>query len=181
MHKEYIINKVVCNPVILGKIGKAYGILGWVKIISFTENIQDIFRYRNWYLHKNNIWTQINLEKWKYSSNSHPIAKFKFIEKREVISNFTHSNIVIDYSQLAKLSNNTYYWRDLIGCLLYKKNGKKIGKVVNLIETKYNDVMIVQSYQTHQKFAIPFLKSIVRDVDILNRKIAINGDMIDFT
>ena len=38
------------NLITLGKVGSVYGIKGWLKIHSFTENPADIFDYSPWSL-----------------------------------------------------------------------------------------------------------------------------------
>ena len=39
--------------VVVGKLGAAYGIKGWLKLHSFTEVSEDIFKYNPWYIQSN--------------------------------------------------------------------------------------------------------------------------------
>ena len=40
------------NQVAIGKFGSPFGVRGWLKVISFTDPIQNILDYLPWYITK---------------------------------------------------------------------------------------------------------------------------------
>ena len=44
------------SPLILGKMGSAYGIRGWLKVFSSTEDAESIFDYQPWFIQRAGQW-----------------------------------------------------------------------------------------------------------------------------
>lgn len=40
------------NRIIVGKLGSTYGIRGWLKVFSYTDNAESIFDYSPWFLNQ---------------------------------------------------------------------------------------------------------------------------------
>lgn len=68
--------------IFLGKIGSPYGISGWCRIISFTQNTRNILQYQPWFIKQKNEYYLIHLEKWN-------------ILKKKLLLNFKVLMIVI--------------------------------------------------------------------------------------
>ena len=68
------------------------------------------------------------------------------------------------------LEEDTYYIADIIGCTVFDTNGKDLGEVYDVIQTKNNDVYWIRK---PKELLIPVLLEIVTDIDIENRKITI--------
>ena len=45
--------------IVVGKISSAYGIKGWVKVISFTDPEDNLLQYRPWYLKQAGQWKNV--------------------------------------------------------------------------------------------------------------------------
>ncbi|PPI86375.1 ribosome maturation factor RimM [Candidatus Pantoea edessiphila] len=161
------------DPVILGKIGKAYGIFGWIKIISFTETSENIFCYQPWYVYYANLWYQLEVSNWKHQDKN-IIIKLKDINNRDTASKLTNHDIIVNATQLPSLDNGEYYLKDIIGCQVINLEGFIIGVVINFIETISNYIIVVQQKIKNQfkkkEFLIPFIDKIIKTVD-LNTKI----------
>lgn len=69
------------NPLILGKMGSAYGIRGWLKVFSSTEDAESIFDYQPWFIQRAGQWQLVELEGWK-RHNQDMIIKVKGIDDR---------------------------------------------------------------------------------------------------
>ncbi|WP_425619831.1 ribosome maturation factor RimM [Buchnera aphidicola] len=168
------INKPI-KPLVIGKVGKAYGILGWITIFSFTEKKEQIFSYLPWFFLKDNQWTKITVNNWKKYKNNF-IVSVNNIFDRSIIKNFTNANIIISQNTLPLLKKNNYYWNDLINCTVFNTNYNYIGKVNNLIRTKNNDVLIVynQFSQLKKNILIPFIENqIIKNINIDNKLIIV--------
>ena len=113
--------------VLVGRVGAAYGIKGWVKLQSFTSPPEAIFDYQPWLLRRpeggrggssvglsasSGEWIQ--LEDGKVHGNS-LVAKLAEINDRTAAERLTGNEISIRRSQLPALQNGEFYWVDLIG------------------------------------------------------------------
>lgn len=103
------------NPITVGKMGSAYGIRGWLKVFSSTEDAESIFDYQPWFIQRAGQWQLVELESWK-RHNQDMIIKVKGIDDRDAAGLLTNCEIVVDSTQLPQLDNGDYYWKDLMGC-----------------------------------------------------------------
>ncbi|WP_286882348.1 ribosome maturation factor RimM, partial [Pantoea sp. UBA5037] len=100
------------NPLVLGKMGAAYGIRGWLKVFSSTEDAESIFDYQPWFIQRAGKWQQIELESWKHH-NQDLIIKVKGVDDRDAAAQLTNCEIQVDSTQLPSLEEGDYYWKDL--------------------------------------------------------------------
>ncbi|UNB92174.1 MAG: ribosome maturation factor RimM [gamma proteobacterium endosymbiont of Trioza apicalis] len=168
---------LIKKPLIIGKICSPHGILGWQKVISFTQKIENLFKYQPWYIKKKLKYKILKLERWKYF-NKNLIIKLKNINNRNIAKLFTNCKIIINYSQLPKLNDGNYYWKDIIGCKIININNYKIGKIIEIIETVCNNVLVVINLK--KKYFIPFIyNKIIKNIDLINNIIKVDWN-IDF-
>lgn len=170
------------NYVVLGRFSGAYGILGWIKVISFTEQRNNIISYQPWLVNLGHAWDFIYIEQWYFCRNN-LIVKIKDINDRETAFSLRNKEINIHRFQLPELKDNEYYWNDLVGCDVYTIFGINLGKIIYLIETGSNDVLVVRGRNVMnfdiQEFLIPFIEGdIVRSVDIFNKIILIDWSIL---
>ncbi|WMY95157.1 MAG: ribosome maturation factor RimM [Arsenophonus sp.] len=168
------------NPIILGKLGATYGINGWMKIFSFTENIEDIFDYQPWFIQWfKGKWYPLDIKKWK-NDNNNIFVKFKNLYNKEQASLITNYEIMVDSAKFPILKKNEYYWKDLIGCQIFNSQNYFFGYVTNLITTGANDVLVTQnlidSFGIIERL-IPFLyEKVIKKVDIVTKVIQVDWD-----
>jgi len=68
---------------VVGKLGSTYGIRGWLRIYSSTEQAESIFDYQPWFLKIKGEWQPTELENWRHH-NHEIIVKLKGVDDREV-------------------------------------------------------------------------------------------------
>jgi len=168
------------NPLILGKMGAAYGIRGWLKVFSSTEDAESIFDYQPWFIQRAGQWQLIDLEGWK-RHNQDMIIKVKGIDDRDTAGLLTNCDIVVSAEQLPALDNGDYYWKDLIGCQVVTTQGYTLGKVAELMETGSNDVLVVKANLKDafgaKERLIPFLDGqVIKNVDLTTGTIEVDWD-----
>ena len=98
------------DPIVLGKMGSSYGIRGWLRVFSSTEDAESIFDYQPWFIQKAGQWQQVQLESWKHH-NQDMIIKLKGVDDRDAANLLTNCEIVVDSSQLPQLEEGDYYWK----------------------------------------------------------------------
>lgn len=162
------------DQIIVGRFGSPYGIKGWVKIISFTDPIQKILEYSPWIIYQGTQQRQIVQIKGKLHANG-LIGQVEQCHDRDEAKSYTNLDIYIDRAQLPKLTDEEYYWLDLIGLNVENCEQEALGQIVRLFETGSNDVLVVQDESGHERF-IPYLDHVVKKVDLQNKRMIVDWD-----
>lgn len=168
------------NPIILGKLGAAYGIRGWLKVFSSTEQAESIFDYQPWFIQRSGQWQHIEIEDWKHH-NKDIIVKLSGIDDRDAATLLTNFEIAVDSTQLPKLDNNEYYWKDLMGCHVVTLDGYDLGTIIDMMETGSNDVIVIKANLKDafglKERLVPFLDGqVIKKVDLKSKLIEVDWD-----
>lgn len=167
------------NFSIVGKLGSTYGIRGWLRIYSSTEQHESIFDYQPWYLFIKGQWQPTELESWRYHSND-LIVKLKNVDDRDAAQALTNVEIGVSADNFPELDEG-YYWHDLIGCQVVNLQGYQLGEVSDMMETGSNDVFVVKANLNDafgkQERLIPYLEqTVVKRVDLATKTIEVDWD-----
>lgn len=161
------------NKVIIGRIGAAYGVKGWLKIHSFTEPRENIFNYSPWFIKKQDKWQPIEIAGFA-EHTPQMVILFAGCNDRETAQLYTGAEIAIERKQLPKLAQNEYYWSDLEGLTVINTENIVLGTIDYLFETGSNDVLVVKG---DKQYLIPFLlDQFILAVDLPNKTILVAWD-----
>ncbi|QPR28106.1 ribosome maturation factor RimM [Edwardsiella hoshinae] len=168
------------KAVILGKLGSAYGIRGWLRVFSSTEDAERIFDYQPWFIQQGGNWVAVELESWR-NHNQDLVIKIKGIDDRDAANALVNREIAVDESQLPVLEEGDYYWKDLMGCQVVTVAGYELGKVTAMMETGSNDVLVVTANLKDafgiKERLIPFLDGqVIKKVDLTAKCIEVDWD-----
>ncbi len=159
--------------VIVGRIGKAYGIKGWVNLHSFTQPIENILDYQPWLMNYKGTWQAIEVETCKAHGKGF-VAKFAMINSPEAAKAYVNLELAVTREQLPELTEEEVYWHDLLGLTVVNKDNVELGVVRKMLETGANDVLVVQGEKEH---LIPcLLKQFVLEIDLTNNRIIVDWD-----
>ena len=166
------------GTVVIGKIGAPYGVKGWVKITTYTDEIQGVFDYSPWLLGNDN--KAYTVDHWK-THNKSVVAKLVGVETRDDVESIKNLDISINAEQLPELADDEYYWRDLVGMQVVTQSGYNLGAVKELFETGANDVMLVKAKSNdafgQKERMLPFLREqVIKLVDMQARTITVDWD-----
>ncbi|WP_225639390.1 ribosome maturation factor RimM [Candidatus Profftia sp. (ex Adelges kitamiensis)] len=173
-------NKQFTNPIIIGVIGAPFGILGWVRLFSFTEKIENIFKYQPWFIQISMKLQYVEIENWKNSKYS-LIIKFKGFNDRNKAQILNNCNVIVESLRFPKLEDGNYYWKDLINCQIVTTKGYKLGNIIGIIETGSNDVMVIKKNLKDKvgikKHLIPFITGqVIKKIDLITHIIEVDWD-----
>lgn len=164
----------ISQYITIGRIGSPYGIKGWVKIISHTQPILNIAQYHPWYILNNNTWEIITVNDIQPHGKT-LIAHLNNVQTPEEAQQYTNKEIAILRTQLPPLPQDEYYWHDLIGLTVIDQNDQELGKVVSLMETGANDVLIIENET--DEILIPFiLHQFVKKIDFAHKILVVEWE-----
>ncbi|HYF98434.1 MAG TPA: ribosome maturation factor RimM [Coxiellaceae bacterium] len=157
---------------ILGKVGRTYGIKGWFHLISFAETEANLLQQATWYLKDHNQWQAFELEAQRPHGDGY-IAKLKGYDTPEATRLLTNREIGIPRTELLDLPEDEYYWSDLVGLEVYTVEDVHLGKVTQLLATGANDVVCVQGERERM---IPYIDSVIKEVDLEHKRLVVDWD-----
>ena len=168
------------NQIILGKVGAVYGIKGWLKIHSFTGELDAILDYFPWSLKLGNKTQTVDVTDWR-KHNKGLIVKVGNIDDRDEAQALVGSEILTNEASLPDLPQGEFYWRDLIGMSVVTTKGYDLGVVSDMMETGANDVLVVKAnlndgFSKKERLIPYLLEQVVESVSVENKQICVDWD-----
>lgn len=155
----------------LGKITKAIGLKGQVRVFSDSDFVSERFK-------KNQVLrlTKEKDEKFLTVSNASfvdqlGLVQFKEITNRNDAEKLRDYQVSIHKDKLSSLDKDEYYFFDLVGCNVYDLDDNLVGQVKEVIDQPANQVLRISDDEI--EFLVAFVKAFVKEVDIEQRKIVI--------
>jgi len=158
--------------VVMGKVVGAQGILGWVKVQTFTEYLDGLLDYKTWYVGNEQDWRPLEVLEANVHGGKVLIAKLQGIVDRTAAEKYKGLLIAVPRDSLPQQPEGEYYWSDLVGLTVENLAGEAFGIVDSLLETGANDVLVVKG--GHGEKLIPFIASVIQQVDLKNKKISVD-------
>lgn len=150
----------------VGKIINTHGLRGKLKVLPLTNDIKRFDYLKNVFVDINNKYIKLKVENLNYQSKF-VILKLVNINCIDDAEFFKGKYIEVDRKSAVKLKINEYFICDLIGVSVYEDK-ILLGEIVNIIQTKNNDVYNIRSKEG-KEILIPASKTVIQEVDIENK------------
>ena len=152
----------------IAQISSPNGLKGHVKLLIFLDFKEDILSF-------NNIFDQKSLQ-YKISPISkkedHWIVKIQGIDSREKAEALKNTTLYIKRSSLPTLSENQFYYEDLISMAVFKDD-IQIGIVKSVSNFGAGDLLEIQLNNSVDTIYHPFSNGFIKSIDQLSKKISI--------
>ena len=151
--------------IVVGKILTTHGIKGWLTIKSYTNPLENIFKY-NLQINLDKNFKNIKVTDYRFMSKK-TVMKIENINTIEDTSQFINHDLVILKNDLPVIDDNEYYWHQLIGKKVITSDNKTLGIVESLFTSGDNDILVVKNNKKKGKeLFIPFLKDNIIDIKL---------------
>ena len=164
--------------IIVGKLGAAFGVRGWLKVCSYTVPKANIWEYKHWFLSgKGTDPAAVCRLK---ESRSKFLVLLESSCNRDDAHKLTNKHILVARESFPKLGENQYYWVDLIGFKVYNLTNDLLGKLNYVFGNGANDVMVIKSeieqgIKGYKEYLVPYvLEKVVHKVDMINKLILVD-------
>ncbi|AAO27982.1 ribosome maturation factor RimM [Xylella fastidiosa subsp. morus] len=160
--------------ILLGRVVGGFGLRGEIKIESWTEPRDAIFRYQPWLL-RSPTGTESMLNGARgYETGKRLIATFPGINDRNGVEAICGTEIYVPRSALPPPHPDEYYWVDLEGLQVHTLEGVVLGSVSHLFSNGANDVIVIHG---ERERLIPFVQpDYVKSVDFEAERIVVDWD-----
>ncbi len=126
--------------VVLGRITGVFGVRGAIKVHSYTDPQEAIFRYPTWWLRGPDGDRHYKLNAGRRQGRG-LVASLDGIEDRDAARTLIGRSVAVPRSALPETGG--YYWADLIGLEVQNRDGVVLGQITGHIPTGGHDVMVV--------------------------------------
>lgn len=159
--------------VVVGRLGAAHGVRGWLRVSSFTDPPDNLLSYRPWSLQAGGAWREAQVEATERHGDGF-LCRFAGVADRTAAAALRGALVAVPGAALPPLDDGEYYWRDLIGLDLVNVRGAALGRVANLMETGANHALIAHDGELQR--LVPFVAHVVRNVDLARRVIVVDWE-----
>jgi 16S rRNA processing protein RimM len=146
--------------VLLGKITKAHGLRGEVKIFSFSGQPENFSEYKEIVLVNTSgkLSLPLAIEALRIHGKT-AIVKLTSVNSRELAEKIEGRGVLLSKNLLPETAEDEYYWYRYEGKLVVDLSGLTIGRVESLFSNGAQDVLVVKS--GNEEILIPVTKSII--------------------
>ncbi len=142
-------------------------------MFSYTQPREAILDYDRWYLKHNGGWQARAVLDGKRHGKT-VIALIEGVDDRDQAAALLNTEIAVDRETLPAAEDGSFYWADLEGLRVVKRDGTELGTVAYLMETGANDVLVVQG---DTERLVPFIMDkVVLDVDVNEGVISVDWE-----
>jgi 16S rRNA processing protein RimM len=179
--KKLIVSKSdTLDILVAGRITAVFGIQGWVKVFSYTDQVQSLCDYRPWWVETSVGLQELEVDDYKRHGDG-LLVHFKGTDDRDDAKKWCQRDIHIKKDLLPQLPPNDFYWHELEGLKVVNqfREDQIIGFVDCLLETGANDVLLVkgndQSIDQEERL-IPYSDEFVKNINLAERTVYVVWD-----
>ena len=162
------------NQVLIGKIVKAQGIKGEVKVMPITSEVER-FKKLNYCLIDN---VKYNIIHSRIGADNFAYLTFSEVSNRNAAELLRNKELYINKEDRIALKPNEYFIEDLMGSLVLNEKGEEIGEIINIENYGASDIITV-SVGMGMSFAFPLLISVVVSFDANKKVLIINSEKLN--
>lgn len=166
----------------VARIGDAWGVKGWFKVLPFSAQPEALFSSKRWYLLPTERGTatfsgpvKISIKEAKEHSDS-VVASAHDVLDRDTAESLRGARVFIPRSSFPTADPDEYYWVDLIGLDVVNRQDEPMGRVRELLSTGAQTVLVLEfkADGKTQERMIPFVAAFVDAVDLAARQIRVD-------
>ena len=165
------IKRILENSLSIGVLSKVHGLNGELRFVVLTnipellEDLDEVFLYSD----KEKRGFYLEVESIREGPKS-LLIKFSEFDTREDAQKLVGFEVYVPKDKLPELAEDEYMYDEIEGCEVFE-DGKDTGKVVDIIDTGANGVLVVKKDKREK--LVPFIKDYVEDVDLEKKEIKV--------
>lgn len=158
----------------IGKILNFHGIQGEAKIGYSKSQADFLAELKSVLIKTEDEYKPVNIVSCRFNKNF-AIMKFQGINSINEILPYKGQLLYVEQKTLKNnLSDDEFLIEDLIGLDVYNQSEEKVGVVIGISNNGTNDYLNVKT-KTKRTSLIPFIKELVPEIDIKNKKVVISN------
>jgi 16S rRNA processing protein RimM len=166
------------DAVEVGRILGAWGVKGWFRVQPFADDPQALFSSKRWFLRAPDgvaahpVPPLLRITSAREHTAS-VVAAADEVPDRTAAEALKGARVFVARSSFPTAGADEYYWVDLIGCEVFNREARSLGRVTDLHDTGAHSILRVQSGDEAERL-IPFVAAYVDSVDVQARRIEVD-------
>lgn len=163
----------------VGYIIGAYGIQGWVRVKPYSADADALLHAKTWWLDKPDFHDVEVMQAKNHSGDT--VARLMGVADRNAAEALKGTLVQVSRSHFPALSDDEFYWVDLIGLAVENLQGEVLGQVTGLMESGAHPILRIAppvdpdpQASPAQELLIPFVDQFVKTVDRQNKKLIVD-------
>lgn len=157
----------------IGKIIKAQGIKGEIKIKPMTDDVARFKKLKVIYI--NELPYQITACRFNGDFAYLYLLNIDDRNKAELLVN---KDITIEKVNSVALPADRYFITDIEGCEIFSEENQLIGKIIDIMQSGAADVFTIKTFD-NKIVRIPFIKALKAQVDIDNKIVIVDAKIFN--
>ena len=158
----------------MGRVRAPHGLKGWIKIQPFTQEIEGLLDYPEWWVGGDGQWQQHRISEVAVHG-SMVVARLEGFTDRDAAAGLRGRDVAVPRAAMPENREGEFYWSDLLGMEVAHRNAAKLGLVTKILETGANTVLVVQG---EKELLVPFIDDVIVNVDLKARKLVVDWELI---
>jgi 16S rRNA processing protein RimM len=164
--------------VLVGYVSGAYGLQGWVRIKPYSADAGALLHARTWWLDKPDFHDVEMMQAKDHSGDV--VAQLMGMAGRDAAEALKGASVQISRSHFPALSDDEFYWVDLIGLEVQNLQGESLGLVKDMMDNGAHPILrvvvpeVLGSDAPQKEMLIPFVEHFVKTVDQTAKKITVD-------
>lgn len=159
--------------VAIGKVLTSHGWGGEMRVQPWTDYTERFYLLKEvWVNRGNKSAIRARVRRVRCQNNS-ILLSLEGVNSREEAALFRGAVLEVEPSEVYPLPEGSFYIFDLVGLHVYATRGKYLGRLVEVIKTGSNDVLVVRP-GSGRDILLPALKSVVMKVDLAGRRMIVS-------
>jgi len=171
---------VPADLVTVGYISGAYGIQGWVRVKPYSADADALLGAKTWWLSKSEVAEVRDVEMMHAKHHSGDVvAQLMGVAGRDAAEALKGTVVQISRSRFPALSDDEFYWVDLIGLAVANEQGESLGVVADMMDNGAHPILRVavpaaEADKPATEMLIPFVDQFVKSVSLSEKKIVVD-------
>lgn len=162
----------------VGVITSTHGVRGEVKVFPTTDDAKRFKRLKTVILDTGKEKRTLEIEQVKFFKNL-VILKFKEFDNVDDVQKYRQKDLYVERKDAVRLRKDEYFIADLIDMDVFEEDGRRIGRLTDVISTGANDVYVVALDENFADTAakevlLPAIKQCVREILIEEKKMVVH-------
>lgn len=163
--------------VLVGHVIGAYGIHGWVRVRPYSADADALLCAKTWWMDKPELRDVDMLEAKIHGEDV--VARLMGVADRNAAEALKGAVVQVRRSHFPPLTNDEYYWIDLIGLAVENLQGECLGAVADMMDNGAQSILRVvapvsEGADKPKEWLIPFVDQFVKTVDQKEKKITVD-------
>ena len=171
------------DAVEVARLGEAWGVKGWIKVLAHSAQPEALFSSKRWYLqppergaHHFSGTRILPISQIRRHGEALVVQSLS-ITDRTTAELLRGARVFVPRSSFPSLPDDEYYWVDLMDCEVVNREGVVLGVVEELLATGPQTTLVLkqagQDTSGGQRM-IPFVNAFVDAVDVPAKRIVVN-------